>query len=542
VLRSVARAYREQRGQVDETSRRILEALRARPAGVARALPDPASLAEAARALMERADRVHGGIGGAPKFPTPTSLELLLAAQDALPEEEAADVQAFLAHTCREMARRGLYDQLGGGFHRYCVDGHWGVPHFEKMLYDQGQLLRAYAETWRRGGAADDDLVWPVRETAAYLAREMRAPDGGFYASQDADSEGEEGRFYVWTPDEVRAVLGPERADAFCAAYAVTPEGNFEGGTTVLWDVARRPRAILAAEREALYAARARRVWPGTDRKRVASWNGLAVSGLAFAGSLLGDDGLVAAAAETAEFVLAKLRDGEGRLLRVYAEGRGKQRAFLDDLAAVLAAALDLHRAGAGERWLEVALALADEAVAHFFDADENDLFLTPADGEALVHRPRSDHDGATPHSAGLAVLGLLRAASLAGRADLQRVAERVIRSHAFALERAPLGFPTLLRAAAVAARGLAAAVVVGEAGDAATRALARRARLALAPEDAVIVAAPGARPAGLDPAWLAGREPDGGRPTAFVCRGSACSLPITDPAALASAGALLGR
>jgi hypothetical protein len=542
VLRAAARAYREQRGQVDDTARRILEALRARPVGVAQALPDGGSLAAAARELLERADRVHGGLGGAPKFPTPTNLELLLAAQDVLPADVAADAQGFLAHTCREMSRRGLYDQLGGGFHRYCVDGHWGVPHFEKMLYDQGQLLRVYAETWRRGGATDDELAWPIRETAGYLAREMRAPDGGFFASQDADSEGEEGRFYVWTPEEVRGVLGPAHADAFCAAYAVTPEGNFEHGATVLWDVARKPRAWLAAERELLYGARARRVWPGTDRKRVASWNGLAISGLALAGSLLGDEALVAEAAAAGEFVLAKLRDGEGRLLRVYAEGRAKQRAFLDDLAAVLAAALDLHRAGAGDRWLEAALAFADEIVAHFFDASENDLFLTPADGEALVHRPRSDHDGATPHSTGFAVLGLLRAASLSGRADLQRVAERVIRSHAFPLERAALAYPTLLRAAVAAARGLSVAVVVGDPRDPATRALARAARLALGPDDAVVAVAPGGKPAGLDPSWLEGRAAAGGRPTVWVCRGTECSLPVTDPAALASAEALLAR
>jgi hypothetical protein len=541
VLRAAARAYRDQRGQVDETARRILQTLEARPAGVAQGLADESTLAEAARALMERADRVHGGTGGAPKFPTPTNLELLLAAQDVLPPAEGADVQSLLAHSCREMSRRGLYDQLGGGFHRYCVDGHWGVPHFEKMLYDQGQLLRVYAETWRRAGATDDDLVWPLRETARYLGREMRAPDGGFFASQDADSEGEEGKFYVWTPEQVRAVLGPERGDEFCAAYSVTPEGNFEHKTTVLWDVARAPRPYLAPEREALYAARAQRVWPATDRKRVASWNGLAISGLAYAGSLVGDDAMVADAAAAGDFVLTRLRDDEGRLLRVYAEGRGKQRAFLDDLAAVLAAALDLHRAGAGDRWLAAGLSLADEIVAHFYDPAEADLFLTPDDGERLVHRPRSDHDGATPHSTGYAVLGLLRAASLSGRTDLQRVAERVLRTHAFVLERAGLAYPTLLRAAAGAARGFSVAVVMGDPASRDTRELARAARLALGPEDGVVVTAPGAAPAGLDRSWLEGRDPAGGRATAWICRGTTCSLPLTDPGELRAAPAQLG-
>ncbi len=530
VLRAVEHAYREQRSKVDETAGSILQALRARPAGVAQALPGGETLAGAARELLERADREHGGFGDGPKFPTPTNLELALAALDVLPAREAEPALDFLAFTAREMARRGLYDQLGGGFHRYCVDGHWGVPHFEKMLYDQGQLLRFYAEVWRRTGASDDDLVWPIRETATWLRREMRAEEGGYCASQDADSEGEEGKFYVWTPAEVRAVLGAERGAAFCAAYGVTPEGNFEHGTTVLWDLARLPRAEFAAERAALLEARGKRVPPGTDRKRLASWNGLAVSGLAHAGALVGEPELVADAVTAAEFVVTKLRDGEGRLLRVYAEGRARVRAFLDDLAAMLAAALDLHRAGAGERWLGEALALAGEIAAHFFDADEGDLFLTPSDGERLVHRPRSDHDGATPHSAGLAVLGLLRAAELGGRAELRRVAERVIRTHAFALECAPLAYPTLLRAAALAERGLDVAVVVGEPADPATAALARAARLALRPDDAVVVAAPGARPPGLDPSWLEGRSLVAGRPTAYLCRGTTCSLPLTDP------------
>jgi uncharacterized protein YyaL (SSP411 family) len=529
VLRAVAQVFREQPQQVEDVAGRILAALRARPAGVAQGLPGAEALASAARELFERADREHGGFGDGPKFPTPTNLELALASLDVLPAPEAEASLEFLAFSCREMARRGLYDHLGGGFHRYCVDDHWGVPHFEKMLYDQGQLLRVYAEVWRRSGGADPDLVWPIRETAEWLQREMRAEDGGFYASQDADSEGEEGRFYVWTPAQVREVLGEERGAAFCAAYGVTAEGNFEHGTTVLWDLARRPRAEFAAEREVLRAARAKRVAPGTDRKRVASWNGLAISGLAHAGALIGDEGMVAEAVAAADFVLDELRDGEGRLLRVYAEGRARVRAFLDDEAALLAALLDLHRAGAGERFLPEALRIADEIAAWFFDSDEGDLFLAPSDGERLAHRPRSDHDGATPHSAGLAVLGLLRAAELSGRADLRRIAERVIRGHAFALERAALAYPTLLRAAVCADRGLGVAVVVGTPGEPATEALARGARLALPPEDAVVVAAPGSAPPGLDPTWLEGRTLSAGRPAAYLCRGTTCSLPITE-------------
>jgi uncharacterized protein YyaL (SSP411 family) len=540
VLEAIAKAWREERSRVEESAGQILAALRARPKGVAQGVPGRAALAAAARRLLENVDREHGGFGGAPKFPTPAQLELLLAGLDEMPAMEAANPLSFLAFTCREMSRRGLYDQLAGGFHRYCVDDHWGIPHFEKMLYDQGQLLRFYVEVWRRAGGSDErghpDLLWPVHETAAWLAREMRAPEGGFFASVDADSEGEEGRYYVWTPEQVAEVLGAERGAAFCDSYGVSPGGNFEHGTSVLWDLERAPREKWHAEREALLAARAKRVPPATDRKRVAAWNGLAVSGIAHAAGALGDAALLAEAQSACDFVLERMTAPDGRLHRVFAEGAPRIPAFLDDVASMLAATLDLFRAGGGERYLAAALGFAEQVVEHFYDEAEGDLFLTPADGERLAHRPRSDHDGATPHSPGLAVLGLVRAASLSGRADLRRVAERVVRGHAYLIERSALAYPTLLRAAAWLEREPALALVVGAPGAPDTEALARRARLVLAPEEAVVVLAPGAAPPpGLDPLWTKGRTPAGGRATVWLCRGTTCSLPVTDPAELAA-------
>jgi uncharacterized protein YyaL (SSP411 family) len=376
-----------------------------------------------------------------------------------------------------------------------------------------------------------------VRETAAWLRREMRAPEGGFYASQDADSEGEEGVYYVFTPEQIDAVLGAEAGSAFGRAYGVTARGNFEHGASVLADGAREPRERFAAERAQLLAARSKRVPPATDPKRVAAWNALAISGLARAGSLLGDDGMLADAVAAAEFVSEKMRDGSGRLARIWNDGRASVPAFLDDFASWMEAALDLYRAGAGDRWLAAALAASDQIAARFFDPAEGDLFLTPSDGERLVHRPRSDHDGATPHSTGLAVLGLLRAAELSGRSDLRRIAERVIETHAPLLERAPQAFPTLARAALAAERGFSVAVVVGAERDPITAALANRARRVLGPADAVVVCAPGsAPPPGLAPSWLEGRDPQGGRPTAWICRGVTCSLPIVEPDAIDSA------
>ncbi len=527
VLAGVAQAYRDRREEVVRSAAEITEALARRPV-VGGALPGAEVAAQGAMRLLQRADTEHGGFGGAPKFPTPTSLDLLLAAGDVLPERKAREALEHVVFTCREMARGGLYDHLGGGFHRYSVDARWCVPHFEKMLYDQGQLLRSYTEAWRRSGA-DDDLLWPVRETAAFLRREMSAPDGGWYASQDADSEGEEGRFYVWTPASIGEVLGDAAAE-FCAAYSVTERGNFEHGTTVLMDRARKPRAQFAAERERLQGARRARIAPGTDRKRVTAWNALCISGLARAGALLEDAAMLADAAAAADFLASRLVDADGRLLRIWNEGRAHVLAFLDDHAALLEANLDLYRAGAGERFLARALELAGAIQSRFFDAGEGDLFLTPCDGELLSHRPRSDRDGATPHSTGLAVLGLLRAAQIAGRADLRDVALRVLLTHAAGLERMPEAFPTLARAALFAEHGGSLALVAGDAGGPATRALAARARRVLAPEDAVIVAPPGAPPAGVDPSWLAGRGPVNGRPAAYLCRGTTCSLPIAEP------------
>ncbi len=527
VLRAVAEAWRGRRDEVERSAAEILALIGRRPEAVGGEPPGAHTAVRAASRLLQNADPEHGGFGTAPKFPTPPNLELLLAACDALPGRKGVEALDHVRLSCREMARGGVYDQLGGGFHRYSVDARWAVPHFEKMLYDQGQLLRVYVEAWRQTG--DAELLWPVRETVEFLRRELAAPDGGFFASQDADSEGEEGRFYVWTPSQVEAVLGPERGAAFCAAYGVRERGNFEGGSTVLADRARGPRADFAGEREALRQARAKREPPGTDRKRVLSWNALTVSGLARAGSLLGEPGWLADAVAAADFLLSKLRDADGRLQRVFNEGRAHVSAFLDDVAALLEACLDLYRAGAGERFLAAALELAEDLVARFHDAGERDFFLTPLDGEPLAQRPRSDHDGAVPHSTGLAVLGLLRAASLSGRAQLREVAGGVLRSHARALDRAPEAFPTLARAALLAERGLSVAVVVGPGGEA----LVQRARRVLRPEDAMLVTPTGQAPAGVDPAWLAGRGSVGGRAAAYVCRGVSCSLPVTDPAAL---------
>ena len=532
VIDSIMNAWREQRERIEENAGQIAEALVDRPDGRAGVEAGAESIRQAANLIMRSADHAHGGFGHAPKFPTPTNLEFLTTALDFMPQAEATKTARFLTFSAREMSRRGLYDQLGGGFHRYCVDASWTIPHFEKMLYDQGQLLSFYAELVRRAHEPGD-LVWPIRETVDYLRREMHGEGGAYYASQDADSEGVEGRFFVWTPEQIARLLGDD-ADAFCRTYGVRLAGNFEDATTHLIDEARTPRAELAGARARLLAARSERVAPATDRKHVAAWNGYTISGLARAASVLGDAEMLGDARAAADFVLGSMRDDEGRLQRVHNEGRAHIAAFLDDHAGMLMACLDLQRAGAGDHYLEAAQNLADEILDRFADPRSGALFLSPSDGDRLIHRPRSDHDGATPDASGLALLGLTRLAALSDSPKLEAFVGRAIAEQEPSLEQTPHAFPTLLRAVALRTRGMSVAVIMGDPAAADTRALAGRARRVLRPEDAIVVAMPG-RPAvaGIAASWLAGREMLNGQATAYVCHGTVCSLPVQDPAKL---------
>ena len=532
IIEAVTRAWQERREEIEENAGRIATALVARPEGRAAHGPGPDSVRAAATLIMRSADPAHGGFGGAPKFPTPTNLEFLITALDFLEPRQAAQCAQFLTHTAKEMSRRGLYDQIGGGFHRYCVDTSWTIPHFEKMLYDQGQLLSFYAELVRRSHDADD-LAWPIRETVDYLRREMRAPTGAYHASQDADSEGVEGKYFVWTPAEIESVLGDE-APAFCTTYGVRSKGNFEDGKTHLIDEARAPRARFESAREKLLEARRRRIPPATDEKHVAAWNGYLISGLARSASALDDATMLEDAVATAEFVFGSMLDDRGRLCRIHDAGGARLPGFLDDHAAMLGACLDLQRAGAGDQYLMHADWLAREILERFADRETGALYLTASDGDRLIHRPRAEHDGATPDASGLALLGFVRLAGLSQSAELADFVELAIAEQALAIETAPHAFPTLLRAVALRSRGLSVAVVVGDPAAKETALLAARARRVLRPEDAVIVIQPGESEAlGVSPDWLAGRDAIDGRPTAYVCHGQTCSLPVHDPAEL---------
>ncbi|MBW2279354.1 MAG: thioredoxin domain-containing protein [Deltaproteobacteria bacterium] len=529
IVEGICDLWASDRERVHEQAAQILDGIAAEAPRASSLLGGDALHALCA-SLMHAADATHGGFGAAPKFPTPTNLEaILLAADQGLAVAGARD---HVLLTCKRMARGGIFDQLGGGFHRYSTDARWLVPHFEKMLYDQGQLLRVYAETYRQTG--DAELRWPVEETLGWLEREMRSPGGGWFASQDADSEGEEGRFYVWNRFEVEGVLGPDEGPAFCDAYGVTAGGTFERtGRSVLEHGMAGERPHLEPQREKLLRARSRRVAPATDAKHVTSWIAYAIGGVATAAAAFGRDDWLARAAEAADFVLRELCDEEG-LFRIWDSRGPKIRGFLDDHAAWLCALLDLHRAGADDRYAAAAVEVATAIRARFFEADGRRLFFTPDRDPALPLRPASDSDGATPAAVGLAALGLVRAGTLSGREDLLDVARAALETQGDIVRQAPGALPTLLRAAALLERGPAVAVVVGKAADERTRDLARAARSMVSSEETVLVREPGsAPPEWLDPAWLEGRA-DVDVPTAWPCRGHVCGLPATSAAELA--------
>jgi len=489
--------------------------------------PGPDVPAAAAAALLSDVDPLHGGFGGAPKFPNAPALELLLRSGG-----RAAERAVF---TLRCMAGGGIYDHLGGGFHRYSVDAAWQVPHFEKMLYDNAVVVPLYLAAFQRTG--DPELARVARQTLEYLLRDMRSPEGAFFSTEDADSldpagHPEEGAFYTWTPAEVRAALGDDaQAELACRHFGVTAQGNFEGGRSVLHlqalsldGEAATPVAALA---EALLRARGRRARPARDEKVLAGWNGLAVSAFARAGRILGERRYRDAAAAAARFVLQRLRSGDGGLLRCGAEGRTGIAGTLEDYAYLLLGLIDLYEATFATAWLGHALALAHEAVRRFWDPEAAAFYLTERGRADLLTRPREDGDGGTPSAQSACVLGLLRLRPYTDDPAFEEIPAAVFTRTAPLLRRHPRGVASLLCALSLAVEGALEVVVAAPEGDAAAEDWSVRLRgrylpnLALSRVEAAGI--PGA--AGVPPVWR-GRGMVDGRPTLWVCRCAACLPP----------------
>jgi len=476
--------------------------------------------AEAARFFAENTDPRHGGLGGAPKFPNPACHDLVLRIYHRTRE---AGLLRSVELTLDRMAAGGIYDHLGGGFARYSVDERWAVPHFEKMLYDNGQLVKLYADVYRLTGNRKWRRIF--EESIAYVLRDMTHPEGGFYASEDADSEGDEGKFYAWTPAQVKEVLGDTDGATACRAYGVTERGNFEHGATVLYravELDPLEEARLLGLRDKLFAAREKRVRPGRDDNVLASWNALMIQGLCAAYQATGTASHLSAAQRAADFLAERMTMPHGGVYRAWREGVAKVPGFLDDHAFLANALFDLYESCFEKQYLDRATQLVELILEKFWDEG---LYFTPSDGERLVHRPRAPHDNAWPSGTSTSVFAFLRLYELTGKDDYRDRAEQVFRTYGGAAAKNPFGFAHLLGALDFMQRGPLEIVFAGDRADSALAPLLETVHRAYQPSR--VLAFADDVPVGQ------GRVPINGKPAAYVCRNRTCDAPVTTVEAL---------
>ena len=532
VLLGVSEAYRQKPDEVRHSVAEILAGLQQGEQHDASPADLPADLPlTAARALTRHYDEQHGGIGEAPKFPNTMVFSLFLRAWQMTGERTFLE---RVVTTLRSMAAGGIYDQIGGGFHRYSIDARWLVPHFEKMLYDNALLARLYLEGYQATG--DRAFAQVVEETLAYVRREMTHPDGGFYAAQDADSEGVEGKFFVWTPDQIAAAIGGEHAEIICRLYDVTPAGNFEHKNILnrvvdleqMSRLLQRPlteiATIIANARARLLEVRARRVAPARDEKILTSWNALMIGAFAEAYKVLGTAAYREAAERAVSFVYTHLHR-DGALLRTWTAGESKLDAYLDDYAFLVNALLDLYEGTADPSLVSRAAALGETILERFEDREHGGFFFTGTGHEELVHRPKPVFDGSIPSGNSAAIQGLLRLFHYLGDARFLTAAERAIRGFGAGMAKNPFGFAHMIGVADFYLRKPREVVIVGRPADAATVEILAHIHAAYLPNKTVVVADP-VKPERLPVAE--GKAQLDGRVTAYVCHGYTCSAPVT--------------
>jgi uncharacterized protein len=518
ILDAVSEAWSSRRDQITRQGAQMIEALSAS----ARLEPSVEPITQELMrdglvALWGTYDRANGGFGRAPKFPQASVIELLLARGE----------REMSVGTLEAMARGGIYDQVGGGFARYSVDATWTVPHFEKMLYDNALLARAYLHGWQVSG--NERFRQVCCETLDWALREMRGPEGGFCSALDADSEGVEGKFYVWTVDELRSVLGPPGlADDAIAYFGATERGNFEGSGENVLEAGGPEPAALAEIRRLLLEARSARVRPGLDDKRLTSWNALMISALAEVGAALEREDYVDAAVACASFVLGDLRDGDGRLLRSWKDGHGRLDAYLEDHAFLLEALISCYEATGDPSWYGEVTALADAMIERFEDPERGGFFTTASDQEQLAARRKDLEDSPIPSGNSAAAFGLLRLAALSGEGRYERHALGVLRLLVPLAARHPGAFGHLLGAADFYLAPVKEVAIVGPSPGAGE--LLRVVRGAFRPH--LVLAAGEADGVPL----LEGRGPVDGHAAAYVCERFVCQSPVTSPDALAAA------
>jgi uncharacterized protein YyaL (SSP411 family) len=536
VLESVADAYTRKRDGVAQSAEQLKRIYQTNPAeapSTGRLSPD--ILEVAYRLLAQGFDSQNGGFGTAPKFPATMVLDFLLRAWKRTRNQRALEM---VQTSFQKMARGGIYDQIGGGFARYAVDALWLVPHFEKMLYDNALLVRLGTHLWQ--ATSEDEVRRVTIETVEWVAREMTSPEGGFYSSLDADSEGHEGKFYVWSEDEIDSLLGAD-ARAFKSYYGVTPGGNFEGKNIlfVAGDraaAAARSRvdeelleAILARARRILYESRAKRVWPGRDEKILASWNGLMLRGVAAAARVFGRSDFNDLAIRNAEF-LSREMVRNGRVMRSHKEGVTRISGFLEDHAAVALGFLAVYELTFDEKWVERAREIADTMIEYFWDDDARSFFDTAVDAERLITRPRDVTDNATPSGTSLAVELLLHLSELQQNSEYRRRAVSTLETLAEPMTRFPTAFGHLLGCADMEIYGAIEVALVGDTGSAAFKALER----AVAGRYVPSLVLAGGKPGKASRIKLLEDRPlVDGKATAYVCRSYSCDKPVTAADAL---------
>jgi uncharacterized protein YyaL (SSP411 family) len=543
ILGALAEAWQARRAEVLESADQLvthLTALADRAVAMTTAGPLTASAIQlGVEQSAASFDRTWGGFGRAPKFPRSHLLSFLLGAGARTGDPHAL---AMVEHTLERMARGGIHDHLGGGFHRYSVDERWLVPHFEKMLYDQALIARSYVEAYQVTGKAAYAEV--ARGIFDYVLRDLTAPEGAFYSAEDADSEGVEGKFYVWTPAEVEDVLGPEEGKFFAAIYDVTKSGNFEHG----WSILNLPRSIeqvaaehgvapesiatrLAPAREKLREVRAQRIRPLRDDKVLTDWNGLMIGAMAYGGRALGEPKYVEAAERAARFVLEHLRREDGRLLKRWREGEAAGLGFLDDYAFLAWGFLELHAAAQKVEYLETARDLAHDMLDRFRDREGGGFRFTATDSEALLIETKEIYDGAVPSGNAVTSLVLQKLGALLADPDLAREGREVLETFAGHLEATPLAYPQMMLALDLALGPTAEVVLAGNPTSAELLAMRQELDRRFLPRVSVAVlpeGKAGERLKALSP-FLAGLDPARGPATAYVCQDGRCALPTAE-------------
>ena len=536
VLAAIAEAYRTRRKEILQTADQLAAHLRS---GVIAAQGQEPLTSEvlfrAYQGLSSGFDTQYGGLGEAPKFPHPMALEFLLR---YYVRSGDSDVLAMVDRTLQNMAFGGIYDHLGGGFHRYSTDAYWLVPHFEKMLYDNALLSRLYLHAYQITGDPQHRCI--VEETLDYVLREMTGPDGGFYSTQDADSEGVEGKYFIWTPEEIAHILGKEKGEVFCRYYGVTDEGNFEGQNilSIQVDPNEVPQELAATIQEAraqLLTHRQGRVPPGRDEKVLTAWNGLMLRSFAEAAATLHREEYRAAAVANATFLLDTLRQPQdGRLLRTYKDGQAKLKGYLEDYAFLIDGLLALHEATLELRWIQEARSLADAMIDLFWNEAEQAFYDTGHDHEELIIRPRDVFDNATPSGGAMAADVLLRLTILSGKQEYTRRATATLRSMRTVMAQAPLGFGQWLCALDFYLSTPKEIAIAGPWDHAGTQALLDQVYGRYLPNKVVTGYDPSQPEAVDEIPLLEDKDMINGQPAAYVCQNFACLLPATEPEALA--------